>query len=166
MKKHNTMKVVLLVVTALWLISALFLPDKDWGVLVKCGLSVVELFLLLFALKGKNNTLKVVLVTTFALCILAWILPAAYYSGEYIDQGRVQIGLFDIFNYSLTSLSYFGYIGLFLILVGGFYGILHKIPARRADPYRPSSGQESGPSRTGWDPWCRRSLSCGWVWSW
>ena len=132
MKKHNTMKVVLLVVTALWLISALFLPDKDWGVLVKCGLSVVELFLLLFALKGKNNTLKVVLVTTFALCILAWILPAAYYSGEYIDQGRVQIGLFDIFNYSLTSLSYFGYIGLFLILVGGFYGILHKIPAYRS----------------------------------
>ncbi|MBO5120089.1 MAG: hypothetical protein J6C28_00200 [Bacilli bacterium] len=131
MKKHNTMKVVLIVVTALWLISALFLPDKDWGVLVKCGLSLVELMLLLWNLKDKNNTLKVVLVTTFALCILAWILPAAYYSGEYIDQGRVQIGLFDVFNYSLTSLSYFGYIALFIVLVGGFYGILHKIPAYR-----------------------------------
>ena len=131
MKKHNTMKVVLLVVTALWLISALFLPDKDWGVLVKCGLSLVELMLLLWNLKDKNNTLKVVLVTTFALCVLAWILPAAYYSGEYIDQGRVQIGLFDVFNYSLTSLSYFGYISLFIVLVGGFYGILHKIPAYR-----------------------------------
>ena len=132
MKKHNTMKVVLLVVTALWLISALFLPDKDWGVLVKCGLSLVELVLLLWNLKDKNNTLKVVLVTTFALCVLAWILPAAYYSGEYIDQGRVQIGLFDVFNYSLTSLSYFGYIGLFIVLVGGFYGILYKIPAYRS----------------------------------
>ena len=132
MKKHNTMKVVLLVVTALWLISALFLPDKDWGVLVKCGLSLVELFLMLFALKDKNNTLKVVLVTIFALCVLAWILPAAYYSGEYMDQGRTQIGLFDVFNYSLTSLSYFGYIGLFIILVGGFYGILYKIPAYRS----------------------------------
>ena len=132
MKKHNTMKVVLLVVTALWLISALFLPDKDWGVLVKCGLSLVELFLMLFALKEKNNALKVVLVTIFALCVLAWILPAAYYSGEYIDQGRTQIGLFDVFNYSLTSLSYFGYIGLFIVLVGGFYGILYKIPAYRS----------------------------------
>ena len=132
MKKHNTMKVVLLVVTALWLISALFLPDTDWAVLVKCGLSVVELVLLLISLKEKNNTLKVVLVTTFALCVLAWILPAAYYSGEYIDQGRVQIGLFDVFNYSLTSLSYFGYIGLFIVLVGGFYGILYKIPAYRS----------------------------------
>ena len=132
MKKHNTMKVVLLVVTALWLISALFLPDKDWGVLVKCGLSLVELFLMLFALKEKNNALKVVLVTIFALCVLAWILPAAYYSGEYIDQGRVQIGLFDVFNYSLTALSYFGYIALFIVLVGGFYGILYKIPAYRS----------------------------------
>lgn len=132
MKKHNTMKVVLLVVTALWLISALFLPDKDWGVLIKCGLSLVELFLMLFALKDKNNALKVVLVTIFALCVLAWILPAAYYSGEYIDQGRTQIGLFDVFNYSLTSLSYFGYIGLFIVLVGGFYGILYKIPAYRS----------------------------------
>ena len=132
MKKHNTMKVVLIVVTILWLVSALFLPDKDWAVLVKCGLSLVELFLMLFALKGKNNTLKVVLVTIFALCILAWILPAAYYSGEYYDQGRVQMGLFDLFNYSLTSLSYFGYIALFIIFVGGFYGILHKIPAYRS----------------------------------
>ena len=132
MKKHNTMKVVLIVVTILWLVSAFFLPDKDWAVLVKCGLSLVELFLMLFALKDKNNALKVVLVTIFALCILAWILPAAYYSGEYYDQGRVQMGLFDLFNYSLTSLSYFGYVALFIIFVGGFYGILHKIPAYRS----------------------------------
>lgn len=132
MKKHNTMKVVLLVVTALWLLCSIFLPDKNYGVLVKCGLSLIELFLLLFNLKDKNNTLKIVLVTTFALCILSWILPAAYFQGEYMDQGRVQIGLFDLFNYSLTSLSYFGYISLFIVLVGGFYGILHKIPAYRS----------------------------------
>ena len=98
MKKHNTMKVVLLVVTALWLLSALFLPDKSWAVLVKCGLSLVELFLLLFNIKEKNNSLKVVLVTAFVFAILTWIMPAAYYSGEYMEQGRIQIGLFDLFN--------------------------------------------------------------------
>ena len=80
----------------------------------------------------KHNTVKVVLVTILALLVLTWILPAAYYSGEFVDQGRVQMGLFDLFNYPLTALSYFGYIGLFLILVGGFYGILHKIPAYRS----------------------------------
>ena len=131
MKKHNTMKVVLLVVTALWLLSAIVLPDKNWAILVKLVLSLAELILILVNLKEKNNVLKVVLVTTLGLILLTWIFPAAYYSGEYIDQGRIQMGLFDLFNYPLTALSYFGYITLFVLLVGGFYGILHKIPAYR-----------------------------------
>jgi uncharacterized ion transporter superfamily protein YfcC len=37
-----------------------------------------------------------------------------------------------LFNYPLTALSYFGYIAFYLILVGGFYGILYKIPAYRS----------------------------------
>ena len=80
----------------------------------------------------KHNTIKVVLITILVLLLLTWIIPAAYYSGQFVDQGRVQMGLFDLFNYPLTALSYFGYIGLFLILVGGFYGVLYKIPAYRA----------------------------------
>lgn len=80
----------------------------------------------------KHNTVKVVLVTLLLFMILTWIFPAAYYSSEYIDQGRIQMGLFDLFNYPLTSLSYFGYIALFIVLVGGFYGILYKIPAYRS----------------------------------
>ena len=79
----------------------------------------------------KHNTIKVVLIIMLVFLLLSWILPAAYYSGQYIDQGRVQMGLFDLFNYPLTALSYFGYIALFIILVGGFYGILYKIPAYR-----------------------------------
>ena len=79
----------------------------------------------------KHNTIKVVLITMLVFLLLSWILPAAYYSGQYVDQGRVQMGLFDLFNYPLTALSYFGYIGLFIVLVGGFYGILYKIPAYR-----------------------------------
>ena len=79
----------------------------------------------------KHNTSKVVLVTMLIFLLLTWILPAAYYSGEFVDQGRVQMGLFDLFNYPLTALSYFGYIGFFFVLVGGFYGILYKIPAYR-----------------------------------
>lgn len=79
----------------------------------------------------KHNAVKVVLVTMLVFMLLTWILPAAYFQTEYVDQGRIQMGLFDLFNYPLTSLSYFGYIGLFIILVGGFYGILYKIPAYR-----------------------------------
>ena len=79
----------------------------------------------------KHNIVKVVLITMLVFLLLTWILPAAYYSGQYTEQGRVQMGLFDLFNYPLTALSYFGYISFFIILVGGFYGVLYKIPAYR-----------------------------------
>ncbi len=79
----------------------------------------------------KHNIVKVVLITMLVFLLLTWILPAAYYSGQYTEQGRVQMGLFDLFNYPLTALSYFGYVSFFIILVGGFYGVLYKIPAYR-----------------------------------
>lgn len=79
----------------------------------------------------KHNTLKVVLITLFVFLVLSWIFPAAYFSSEYVDQGRVQMGLNDGFNYFMTSLSYFGHFALYLILVGAFYGVLYKIPAYR-----------------------------------
>ena len=80
----------------------------------------------------KHNIFKVVLITILVLLVLTWILPAAYYSGEYVEQGRVQMGLFDLFNYPMTALSYFGYIAMYIVLVGGFYGILYRIPAYRS----------------------------------
>ena len=79
----------------------------------------------------KHNISKVVLITILVFLLLSWILPAAYYSGQYVEQGRVQMGLYELFNYPLTAISYFGYIALFIIFVGGFYGILYKIPAYR-----------------------------------
>ena len=79
----------------------------------------------------KHNALKVVLVSLVLFLILSWIIPAAYFSGEFMDQGRVQMGLFDFFEYPLTAISYFGYVPVFLLFVGGFYGVLYKIPAYR-----------------------------------
>ena len=56
----------------------------------------------------KHNTFKVVLGALLVFAILSWIIPAAVFQGALQDQGRVQVGLFDVFNYSLTSMSYFG----------------------------------------------------------
>ena len=58
----------------------------------------------------KHNTFKVVLIVLLVMMLLTWIFPAAYFSGSYIDEGRVQMGLFDLFEYPLTSISYFGYL--------------------------------------------------------
>ena len=131
MKKHNISKIVLLVVTFLMLISW-FLPDKDWSYIVKLVLWFAEAVLLIIALRDKSTSLKVVLLTMMAFMLLTWILPAAYYSNnQYIDQGHTQMGLFDLFNYPVTAVSYFGYIAFFVLAVGAFYGILNKIPAYR-----------------------------------
>ena len=79
----------------------------------------------------KHNTVKVVLITILVFALLTWVFPAAYFQSEYVEQGRAQMGLFDLFNYPLTAMSYFGHIALFVLVVGGFYGILYKIPAYR-----------------------------------
>ena len=79
----------------------------------------------------KHNTLKVVLITLCAFLVCSWIFTSAYYSGGYVDQGRVQMGLFDIFSYPTTALSYFGYISLYVLAMGMFYGVLNKISAYR-----------------------------------
>lgn len=131
MKKHNISKIVLLVVTFLMLVSW-FLPDKDWSYIVKLVLWFAEAVLLIIALRDKSTSLKVVLLTMMAFMLLTWILPAAYYSNNrYIDQGHTQMGLFDLFNYPVTAVSYFGYIAFFVLAIGAFYGILNKIPAYR-----------------------------------
>ena len=56
----------------------------------------------------KHNALKVVLVSMIVALVLSWIIPAAYFSTEFMDQGRVQMGLFNFFEYPLTAVSYFG----------------------------------------------------------
>ena len=80
----------------------------------------------------KHNALKVVLAAIIVLLVLSWVIPSAYFSSEFMDQGRVQMGLFDFFEYPLTAISYFGYIPMYLLFVGGFYGVLYKIPGYRS----------------------------------
>ena len=79
----------------------------------------------------KHNILKVVLISIAVMILLTWIFPAASYSTEFVDQGRLQVGLAELFSYPMIALANFGHIFAFIVLVGGFYGILYKIPAYR-----------------------------------
>ena len=79
----------------------------------------------------KHNASKVALITVLVFFLLTWILHAASYSSEFVDQGRSQMGLSNLFYYLMVALQNFGDIAFFLILVGGFYGVLYKIPAYR-----------------------------------
>ena len=79
----------------------------------------------------KHNALKVVVITLLVFMLLSWILPAATYQTSYTEIGRSQVGLFDLLSYQSTVLGYFGYVALFVLVVGGFYGVLVKIGAYR-----------------------------------
>lgn len=74
----------------------------------------------------KHNGLKVVLITILVLFLLTWILPVAVYQSSYMEQGRVQMGLFDLLSYPTATVAYFGYVGIFVLIIGGFYGVLSK----------------------------------------
>ena len=79
----------------------------------------------------KHNILKVVIITLLLFALLTWILPCATYQTEYTELGRYQVGLFDILSYQSTVFGYFGYVTLFVLVVGGFYGVLYKTGAYR-----------------------------------
>lgn len=79
----------------------------------------------------RHNALKVVLCTLAVFLLLTWILPTAYFQTSYVSQGRIQMGLFDIGNYPITALQYFGYVAIYILVVGGFYGVLNSISAYR-----------------------------------
>lgn len=79
----------------------------------------------------KHNAIKVVLITLAVFVLLTWILPAASYSGEYTEIGRVQVGFYDLLVYPFIAISNFYPATIFILAVGAFYGILYKIPAYR-----------------------------------
>lgn len=133
MKKDKILKGALWIIPVVILLVAVIFPNKPWAYVVDLLLSFVELCLIVFGFKEQHNASKVVLVTILCFMLLTWILPAAYYyNGEYIELGRTQMGLFDLFNYPVTALSSFGYIICYILFVGAFYGVLNKIPAYRA----------------------------------
>ena len=81
----------------------------------------------------KHNLFKVVGISILVVVLLTWILPTTYYSYGLVSDGtRSQVGLFDLLNYPKVSLSYFGNIAIYILTIGGFYGVLHKIGAYRS----------------------------------
>ena len=64
----------------------------------------------------KNSVLKVVFFTILLTVVLTWILPSTYYNGGLVEDGRVQLGLFDLIGYFNACMSSFGYIPLYILM--------------------------------------------------
>lgn len=75
----------------------------------------------------KNGLIKILGIVILVLLVLSWIIPASQYTGSEMAKIEItRVGLFDLFNYPLLSFQYFIQMILFMLVVGGFYGILNK----------------------------------------
>ena len=79
----------------------------------------------------KYHTLLVVAITILVVVLLTWILPITYFQSEMIAADRVQAGIFSTATYGLYTFYNFIYVFIGLLLVGGLYGLLNKVPAYR-----------------------------------
>lgn len=72
----------------------------------------------------KNNLFKVIGISVLVAALLTWIFKVSYYDSGFVTDTRYQVGIFDLFQYGLYSFRYFANIFLFIVVVGGFYGVL------------------------------------------
>ncbi len=79
----------------------------------------------------KYNTLLVVSITILVLVLLTWIFPVTYLNGELVEAERSQAGIVNLLSYPVFTFYNFIYVFLYLISIGGLYGILGKIGAYR-----------------------------------
>lgn len=80
----------------------------------------------------KHNLFKVVMITIIVCMLLSWVLPVSYMNGSELVENPVnKIGLFELANFSRDLFSAFGHISLYVLAIGGLYGVLHKIGGYR-----------------------------------
>ena len=79
----------------------------------------------------KYNTLFVVGITILFVALLTWILPVTYLSGEFVEAERAQAGIMNIFSYPIFTFYNFIYIFVYILAIGGIYGLLNKTSAYR-----------------------------------
>ena len=81
----------------------------------------------------KHNLFKVVMITIAIAVVLSWLLPITYYSSSagLVEESRDYIGIFDVMSYVGIAVQYFSHIGIYVLIIGGLYGVLHKISGYR-----------------------------------
>lgn len=80
----------------------------------------------------KHNLFKVVMITFAIVVLMSWIFEVTAFTAYGLNKpGRMPIGILNVMSDVSIAIQYFGHIGLYVLIVGGLYGVLHKIPAYR-----------------------------------
>ncbi len=78
----------------------------------------------------KYDLFKIVGITILLVAILTWIIPVGQYTGTDMYVGEIsRLGIANLFFTSIYSLSTILYQVTFLLVLGGFYGLLSSIDA-------------------------------------
>lgn len=75
----------------------------------------------------RNNLFKAVGITILVLVLLSWIVPIVYSVAGIDGEVSNQIGVVALLNAILETFSGFGSVILYILVVGGFYGVLKAI---------------------------------------
>ncbi len=79
----------------------------------------------------KYNTLFVVAITILLFVLLTWIFPITYLIGDLVSGERTQAGIMNLLSYPIFTFYNFIYVFVYLIGIGGIYGLLNKTGAYR-----------------------------------
>ena len=76
---------------------------------------------------NKKKLFNTILITLLIFVGLTWIIKTGSYTeGTYTEGSLEPLGIFDIFYIPLQAFQTYVQYGLYLLVVGGFYGILKK----------------------------------------
>lgn len=73
----------------------------------------------------KNDLVKIAGLSLIFVTILTWLIPSSYYSGsELVNNGLARTGIETFFSAGYYGFTYYLMQILYLLVLGGFYGIL------------------------------------------
>src|SRR5574344_258659 len=72
----------------------------------------------------KYNLFKILGIVILVYFLLTWIISASYYSGGLQELGKYQMSIPMLWQLPIQTLGYFSSTFLFILAVGGFYGVL------------------------------------------
>lgn len=79
----------------------------------------------------KHSLFKMIGITIIVAILLTWIFPITYFGYSLMEEARMQVGLFEIVSFGPTVFNYFGQVIFYVLAIGAFYGVLHKIDGYR-----------------------------------
>lgn len=128
MKKNNMFKIITLVAVVLAIVG-IFLPEIPSRILeVSAATLLLITVIACWIVPSKENTIiKIIITLVGYLSFLSWTIPVSLISNEeLVNYGIQRVSLYHLVEYPYIPIGIFLEPVLFILAVGGLYGILNK----------------------------------------